>query len=196
MPERPPPRRRRAEVLEAAGELFLENGYEATSTADIARRLGILRGSIYYYLDSKEGLLFELIEDAHEGFVRAIDAIAGSDDDALTKLRHLIEQHIVFLTESRVATTLFLTESRSLTPEHRTIVARHEETYRRSVAALIRDGQGSGVIRADVDAELATMLFLGAANWIHRWYGPEGAASVGELARQFSLIIGDGLRAS
>lgn len=182
-------------MLEAAGELFLENGYEATSTADIARKLGILRGSVYYYMDTKEGLLFELMEDAYEGFVRAIDAVRESDDDALAKLRRLVEQHIVYLMESRIATTLFLTESRSLSPEHRKVVAQHEETYRSSVADLIREGQRTGVVRDDVDAELATMLFLGAVNWIHRWYGRKGKASVAELARQFSVVIGDGLRA-
>ena len=61
----PAQRRRRAEVLRVAAELFSENGYEATSTTDIAERLGIKGGSVYYYIDSKEALLFELVEDIY-----------------------------------------------------------------------------------------------------------------------------------
>lgn len=190
-----PPRRRRSEVLQAAGELFLEHGYEATSTADIANRVGILRGSVYYYLDSKEALLFELMEDAYAGFVRALDEIRASEDDALGKVRRLIRHHILYLVERRVATTLFLTEMRSLADEHRAVVARHEETYRRAVAELVQDGQREGTIRADVDAELATMLLLGAANWVHRWYGQRGRTSAEQIAGEFATIIGDGLRA-
>ena len=56
-------RRRRAEVLRAAAELFAEKGYEASSTTELAERLGIKGGSVYYYIDSKEELLFELVED-------------------------------------------------------------------------------------------------------------------------------------
>jgi TetR/AcrR family transcriptional regulator, cholesterol catabolism regulator len=181
-------------VLEAAGELFLDKGFEATSTADIAEKVGILRGSIYYYMESKEGLLFELLENAYEGFTAAMDDIRGSEGDALTKLHALIEQHVLYLAESRIATTLFLTEARSLSPEHQAIVARHEESYRRGVVELVRGGQREGTIRDDVDPDLATMLFLGAANWTHRWYGRRGRASAEKVAHTFATVICDGLR--
>ena len=60
-----PPLRRREEVLAAAARLFFEQGYAATSTTDIARELGMHRGSIYYYLSTKEDLLYELIEQRY-----------------------------------------------------------------------------------------------------------------------------------
>jgi AcrR family transcriptional regulator len=48
-----PPRRRRQEVLDAATQLFHERGYAASSIQDLADELGILKGSIYYYIKSE-----------------------------------------------------------------------------------------------------------------------------------------------
>ena len=51
-----PPRRRQQEVIEAAARVFHEKGYESTSIQDIAEAVGILKGSLYYYIRSKEDL--------------------------------------------------------------------------------------------------------------------------------------------
>lgn len=191
---RRPPRKRRAEVLEAAGELFLEKGYEATSTAEIAARLGILRGSVYYYMDTKEGLLFELLENAADGFLRAVDAVRRSDVDALTKLARIVEEHVHYIAANRVATTLFLIEARSLSPEHQAIVAERTEEYRNAITEFVHEGQRTNAIRDDVRPEWATMLLLGAANWTHRWLGRTPSDAVDEIARDFAAMIVDGLR--
>ena len=72
------PRRRREEMLAAAAELFYEHGYAATSTADIAERMGIQRGSVYYYFDTKEGLLLELIEDVYRHALASLERVRAS----------------------------------------------------------------------------------------------------------------------
>lgn len=69
MAERKPKFRRRAEarpdeVLDAALELFLERGYEATRVDDIAKRAGISKGAVYLYFQSKQALLEGLVERA------------------------------------------------------------------------------------------------------------------------------------
>src|SRR5687767_4761450 len=49
------------EIVEAAANVFYEKGYEGASLQDIASAVGLLKGSIYYYIDTKEDLLFELV---------------------------------------------------------------------------------------------------------------------------------------
>ena len=58
--------KRWAEVLDAAEQVFLERGYQAASLKEIATRVGMLKGSLYYYIDTKEDLLFEIVRRAHQ----------------------------------------------------------------------------------------------------------------------------------
>jgi AcrR family transcriptional regulator len=194
MSERAAPRRRRRdEVLQAAADLFFEKGYEATSTADIAERVGILRGSVYYYLETKEALLFELLEGVFAGFLSALAEIQTEECDALEKLRRVVGQHVKYLADNLVRTTLFLTESRSLSIEHRAVVLEQEEEYRSALVDLIAGGQRERTIRGDVSPEIVAMAIVGAANWVHRWYWSGGNATADEIARQFEIILTEGL---
>jgi AcrR family transcriptional regulator len=58
--------KRWAEVVRAAVEVFDERGYQAATLGDIAARVGLLKGSLYYYIDSKEDLLYAALRRAHE----------------------------------------------------------------------------------------------------------------------------------
>lgn len=53
---------RRSEILDAAEKLFGTKGYDATSTGDILRELGIARGTLYYHFKSKEDILDAMID--------------------------------------------------------------------------------------------------------------------------------------
>ena len=85
-----PPRRRREEVLETAARVFREKGYESTSIQDIADAVGILKGSLYYYMDSKEDLLYEILKGVHEEALENIKRVGELDGDALQKLRFCV----------------------------------------------------------------------------------------------------------
>src|SRR5690242_21930048 len=67
------PRRRQQEIVEAAARVFHEKGYESTSIQDIADAVGILKGSLYYYITSKEDLLFEIIRGVHEEALKNLE---------------------------------------------------------------------------------------------------------------------------
>jgi len=53
---------RRNEILDAAEKLFIQKGFDATSTNDILEEVGIARGTLYYHFESKEAILDALIE--------------------------------------------------------------------------------------------------------------------------------------
>ena len=71
-----------SEILDAAGQIFNEKGYQAARIEDIAGRVGILRGSLYYYIDSKEDLLYALSVAGHTSGLSTID-----EDEATTLRR-------------------------------------------------------------------------------------------------------------
>lgn len=167
------PERRQA-LLDAAAELFAERGYDATTTQDIAERLGLQKASLYHYVRGKRELLHALVRDVQEPSLAMLAAIRASDADPLAKLRAVIERHGLFLMRHRTRTGLFLEERRNLSAEQRAAVGDGEQAYHAGVAALIEEGRLAGVVREPVDADVAARILLGALNWIHRWYRPGG----------------------
>ncbi len=55
------PATRLEEVLQSAANIFFAKGFHATSIEDVARDVGMLKGSLYYYIKSKDDLLFQLL---------------------------------------------------------------------------------------------------------------------------------------
>ncbi len=85
------PEERRMEILEAARFLFQTKGFENTSMQEIIDRLGIAKGTIYYYFKSKEELLEAVIDNIiDESVIRMQKNIDASDGNALDKLRRLV----------------------------------------------------------------------------------------------------------
>ena len=192
---RPRQHRRRAEVLRVAAELFSEQGYEATSTTEIAERLGIKGGSVYYYIDSKEALLFELVEDIYGLLLASLEEVLASDADPVTKLERLIDLQVAGMASHRHRGALILNETRSLSPEHQAVAARHGATYEEGLASVIAEGQRSGQIDPDADPKLVTKALLGAGNWVNRWYREGGAWSPEDVSGAFARLFLRGLAA-
>src|SRR4030081_3622310 len=65
---------RRQEIFAIAAEIFYQKGYAQTSTRDIAEAAGILKGSLYAHISSKEDILYAIIEDVHHGFELTVAA--------------------------------------------------------------------------------------------------------------------------
>ena len=80
-------RGRRAEVFDAAAQIFYEKGYEAASIQDIADQLGLLKGSLYYYISSKEDVLYEIIEELPRRNPELLRRHCGSDEPMMDRLR-------------------------------------------------------------------------------------------------------------
>ncbi len=78
---------RRAEFLNTAEELFFTNGYEQTAVDTIIKKMGLSKGTFYYYFKSKEDLLDALIERMSEKILEEVKKIVEREDlDAITKL--------------------------------------------------------------------------------------------------------------
>src|SRR5271154_2297781 len=80
-------KRRQTEVVAAAVKMFYQSGYSDTSVEDIANELGILKGSLYYYIRSKEDLLYEIVRDVNDDVAALLSA--AIENTELTPLERL-----------------------------------------------------------------------------------------------------------
>jgi AcrR family transcriptional regulator len=188
-----PPRRRQQEILDTAARVFHEKGYEATSIQDIADLVGILKGSLYYYIDSKEDLLYEIIRSSQEDAVATMADALAFEGDALEKIRAFVVAHVTFLAENLVRVSVFFHALRSLGEERRAEILAVRDAYYRQLRSLIEQGKKEGTIRAEADPEVAALAAIGTMNWLYQWYEPGGKKSVRQIAQGFADMIVYGL---
>jgi AcrR family transcriptional regulator len=185
---------RRAQMLDAAAELFSTRGYHGTSIRDIAAATGILPGSLYAHIRSKEDLLYDIVVRAAEQFltgVRIVVAWPGSPEE---KLRKAMRSHIGVVAHAREEARVFLEEWNALEEPRRAEVRALRDEYESLWDELIREGIEGGRLR-QIDPTLARLLVLSAANWTYTWYDPEGPLSPDEIADRFTELLLRGLAA-
>src|SRR5210317_117198 len=90
-------------AIRSAASVFADKGFHGASTKDIAERLGIKQGSLYYYFKSKEEALGEVCLFGLEDYVRRMEKIASSDQPFEAKLMATITSHLASYREKNEA---------------------------------------------------------------------------------------------
>ena len=187
-PARAKSRKRGQEVLDTAAELFHRQGYAVTSVQDVADAMGILKGSLYYYIDSKDDLLFrillEVLEDA-KGIVEAVDAL---DAPPLEKLHEYVRRHIEYNARNLSKIAVYYHDFGLLTEDRRNVIAEQRAAYETFVIGLIIEAQERGEVAPDLDARLVENALFGTVRGFYTWYSPDDPASpeyLGELYAEF-----------
>ena len=184
--ERKPREERWSELIEVATDVFYAKGYDAASLQDIADRLGMLKGSLYYYIQSKEDLLYDVIKSVHEEGLANIESLAAGEGDPLERLRDVIIGHIEHECQNLTKTAVFLHELQALSPERQAEIIGDEHAYRRVFVDLLEAGQRAGLIRAEVNPKLAALSILGSVNWVYRWFRTGGEFTAHQIGEQFA----------
>ncbi|EGK07334.1 TetR/AcrR family transcriptional regulator [Kroppenstedtia eburnea] len=179
---------RREKILEKASQLFRTKGYHGTTIRDISEASGILSGSLYAHIKSKEDLLFEITDRGAELFLRSLRPVVMSEEDPVLKLRKGLVAHIRVITENLEAATVFFHEWKALTEERRRIIQAKRDEYEAMWAELLSEGVNRGSFRL-ADEKFARLLILSAANGLYQWYNPQGDLSPEEVADRFTTIL-------
>jgi AcrR family transcriptional regulator len=184
--ERKPREERWAELIEVATQVFYEKGYAGASLQDIADRVDMLKGSLYYYIQSKEDLLFEVISAVHKDGLAVVRARSEVPGGPLERLRSVIVGHVEHTCRNLVPTAVFLHELSALPPERRQEILGSEHAYQSVFRELVQQAQDEGQARADLDPRLAALSILGSANWVYRWFRPGGMFSPEQIGAEMA----------
>lgn len=182
---------RRTELTRLAARLFAERGYHGTSIGDLAKALGVQKGSLYAHIDSKQDLLYEAMSEGARAFHAALDAIP-EDLPATERIRLALRGHLRVVAEQLDVATVFVREWRYLEGDRANEFMGERRRYEERFRALFREGRELGELRTDLDDQAATLLVLSAANWAYTWLSV--GANTDELADRFYAILLDGVR--
>ncbi|WP_165774260.1 TetR/AcrR family transcriptional regulator [Mycolicibacterium sphagni] len=179
------------EIVDAAAQLFVEKSYDATGLTELASRIGMLKGSLYHYITTKDDLLFAIIDKVHQTSLANMVRWQPVDGSVHLKLRMFIKGHVAHFVENFTFASVFIHDFRSLSAARRQVIVAERDVYDGYLRTLLRQGQAEGVVCPDLDAKSVSMGIFGMMNWMYRWYSPEGSISPEALGDQFAdLILG------
>lgn len=186
---------KRDQIVAAAAKVFREKGYHQSTTEDIAAEVGMLKGSLYYYIQKKEDLLHAVVEKPVQEMVDNLRAIAASDAPVAEKIHLLIADHLRTFDQHYPHIFVYLQEITHTSGADQNRPFSHVGTeYRRLIEQILCDGVDKGELRRDLDPTLTSLAIVGMCNWMHRWYRPSGKVPAERVADTFASLILDGLR--
>jgi AcrR family transcriptional regulator len=183
---------RRRAILRVAATVFRERGYEGASMEEIAERLDMGKGNLYYYFKNKQELLFFCQDHSLDRLIEAAAAARKSKAGEAGRLRQVVIDHVVCVLDELDGASAH-TEVHVLPEELRRRIISKRDRYEALLRGLIVDGVRAGVFDT-ADPKMATLALLGALNGATRWYRPAGARNPRSIGEHFADLFLDGLR--
>lgn len=180
-------------LLEVATRLFAEHGFDGTSVAQIVEAAGVTKGALYHWFTSKDDLLQEIYARVLREQTRRLDEIADGPGPVAQRLHAVAVDVVVTSIANLDDTTIVQRSQHLLGPDARERVRLGRRRYHERVRALVREGQASGDLRADVDADVAVAFFFGSVHHLGSWYRPAGPLGPDDIGRQFADLLLRGL---
>jgi len=189
--------RTRRRILDAAAEVFSEQGYGAR-LSDIAERAGMKTGSLYYHFDSREDLVAEVLRLGIEGAWDQVAAAVGRLPSTATPMERLaaaIRAHTLSIVGRSAYATAQARIVGSLPGELARAHRKDQRAYGDSWRDLFGAAQRAGDIDGEIDVFVAQMLAFGAMNWTSEWFRDGLGTTPEQLADQAVLVFFHGLSA-
>lgn len=184
---------RRQEILRISSRIFREKTYDGTTLKDIADAVGMLKGSLYYYISSKQELFSDIIVEAVKVLNESVEEVYRANLPPVERLREIIRAHVKFSVEYQDTAILFLT-GRHIISSMRMVELTHLFSRRdKLLINTLKEAMDFGVYRA-TNLRMVALAIVGMCNSVAFWYSPSGSASAKDIADVFFSIVHDGLR--
>jgi len=183
---------RRLEILRSAASAFTRSGFTRATMGEIADKVQMAKGNLYYYFPSKQDLLFFCQYESLGRLINEASTITKSKLDADEQLRAMIVCHIRTILEELPGSTAH-TDFRSLPPPLLRKVIKKRDRYEEAYRFVIERGIKQGVFRK-CNVKTAAWAILEALNWSVQWFSPEGEITVDQLGRKFADLFVNALK--
>lgn len=170
-------------MIAAAAALFAERGYGATSMRDIGERVGLLGGSLYHYVKSKDALFIRIHDRALQGAEDRIRAELAKVDGATERLATACRVLLEIQLDPASLTMPLMNDLRAVPEPVRVQLVERRDAFE----ALFADLVAAMPLPAEVDRGVYRILLLTTLNTASTWYRA-GRLSLSEVARQILRV--------
>lgn len=152
---------RRAQIVAVARGLFAEQGYQATTTRQLARAANVSDALMYRHFESKEDVLRGVVDEGLAGFAAMREAANAARDRPLAeRLRTLGRAFLDVLTAQQDLLVLFVSEHQLLADDARLVT--FIDLAARGLGAELAERAAAGEVREDLDGYLFARSFMGS----------------------------------
>ncbi|MCF8090301.1 MAG: TetR/AcrR family transcriptional regulator [Desulfotignum sp.] len=183
--------KRRDKIREMAARVFADQGFEGTTIRGIAKAGGISAASIYYYFDSKEELLYQVLDETMSTGLKLMTDIEKKELNQKEQLIEILRMHTMTAINFDKM-KLLVHEQNCLTPDHRAELKLKQTQYMSRLTGLFDSLKSNGQMR-DLDSKVCAFAFFGMVSWAYRWFNPDGNISTQQLSEHFSKIFTQGI---
>ncbi|MGY0694215.1 TetR/AcrR family transcriptional regulator [Virgibacillus sp. FSP13] len=177
--------KKKEDILRTAIRVLSEKGYHGTTMEEIASKLLMTKGSVYYYFHDKQDLLYQSQIMLLERSLKNIEQVRKQDLPVIKKLRKAVIVHIEYLLSERSGFELMMQPEHIFTTEQLEQILRLRDDYGENFDQLILIGIEANLFHT-VDVKIVRNIILGAMNWVTQWYSAEGKMSETEIAVSIS----------
>jgi AcrR family transcriptional regulator len=175
-------------LLAAAARVFAQRGYHQTSMRDLARASGVSLAGVYYYVKSKDELLFLIQSRNFDAVITGMRARLAGVTDAVERLARFIDNHLDYFAAHMAEMKVLSHEAGALTGEYLQQVNAKKREYTRALMDILADlEQSHGP--AHVNRRVAAYSLFGMMNWIYNWYDPLGDVGVELLGQSICRLF-------
>jgi AcrR family transcriptional regulator len=172
------------DILEAAAALFAERGYLGASIRDIGERVGLLGGSLYHHIKSKEALFIRIHDLALDAAAERIMAAADQHSDPWRRLEAACVTMLEVQLDPRSITMPLMNDFRSVPPEVRTHLVAKRDQFEQLFVRMVDDLP----LDPGIDRRVYRLSLLTLLNNVSLWYRP-GRLSPADIGGQIVRIF-------
>ena len=151
---------------------------------DIASAVGMLPGSLYAHISSKEALLVEIVNEGIGQFIDRVAPHVKNTGSPVERLRAMIVAHVEVVADHPERSLVVFHQWRFLGPDNLPLAIERRRRYESCFVEVVEQGMADGSLKPALNARIAVLTILGALNWTPEWFSPDGRlspAEVGEL---------------
>ncbi|WP_134322058.1 TetR/AcrR family transcriptional regulator [Cumulibacter soli] len=177
----------RDRIIDGATTLFAKDGYHGTGISDIAEKVGLRGGALYYHIGSKEELLWVILSTYTKAVLEVAEEVAASDAPPTEKLTTLIVRQTELIVGSAKQMSIEMRDRSALSDERRAELQKIRERIQAVWQEILDEGHAIGEF-ASADA-VVTNTIITTCNSVAHWYRKSGKYSPSEVADRVATII-------